>query len=110
MSGDNKSVVTSSTIPHSKLNKRHNALSYHRVREAIAARIIDFFILTGRLVLPMSSASIADTWTHGHISSGYSSGKEHHLRKLMVFQVEKRRRKSKSPIKWFLFRMGPVYQ
>ena len=41
--GDNQSVVTSSTIPQSGLNKRHNALSYHRVREAIAAKIVKFF-------------------------------------------------------------------
>lgn len=34
--GDNQSVVTNTTIPHSLLNKRHNALSYHRVREAMA--------------------------------------------------------------------------
>jgi hypothetical protein len=45
--GDNKSVVTSSTIPHSGLNKRHNALSYHRVREAIAAKILKFFHISG---------------------------------------------------------------
>jgi hypothetical protein len=37
MFGDNQSVITSSTIPHSVLSKRHNALSYHRVREAVAA-------------------------------------------------------------------------
>ena len=42
MFGDNKSVVTSSTIPQSILNKRHNMLSYHRVREAIAAKILEF--------------------------------------------------------------------
>ena len=42
MFGDNKSVVTSSTIPQSILNKRHNMLAYHRVRETIAARIIEF--------------------------------------------------------------------
>ena len=36
MFGDNKSVVTSSAVPHSLLSKRHNILSYHRVREAIA--------------------------------------------------------------------------
>ena len=42
MFGDNKSVVTCSTIPHSKLNKLHNALLYHRVREAIVAKIIEF--------------------------------------------------------------------
>ena len=34
--GENKSVVTSSTIPHSTLGKRWNALSYHHVQEAIA--------------------------------------------------------------------------
>jgi hypothetical protein len=43
MFGDNKSVVDSSSIPHFKLHKRHNALSYHRVREAIAASIIRFY-------------------------------------------------------------------
>ena len=47
--GDNQSVVTSSTIPHSGLNKRHNALSYHRVREAIAADILAFLHVDGKL-------------------------------------------------------------
>ena len=42
MFGDNKSVVTSSTVPHSLLSKRDNILSYHRVREAIAAKILVF--------------------------------------------------------------------
>jgi hypothetical protein len=45
--GDNKSVVTSLMIPHSGLNKRHNALSCHRVREAIAAKILKFFHIDG---------------------------------------------------------------
>jgi hypothetical protein len=40
--GDNQSVITSSTLPQSNLNKRHNALSYHRVRECIAAEILYF--------------------------------------------------------------------
>ena len=43
MFGDNKSVITSATIPQSVLNKRHKMLSYHRVREAIAAKILAFF-------------------------------------------------------------------
>ena len=34
--GDNRSVVTSSTLPHSTLGKRHNILAYHQAREAIA--------------------------------------------------------------------------
>ena len=42
MFGNNKSVVTSTTVSHSLLGKRHNILSYHRVREAIAAKILVF--------------------------------------------------------------------
>ena len=42
MFGDNRSVVTSATLSHSTLSKRHNILAFHRVREAIAAKIIDF--------------------------------------------------------------------
>jgi hypothetical protein len=49
MFGDNQSVITSSTIPHSSLNKRHNALSYHRVREAISAEILYFLHIDGKL-------------------------------------------------------------
>ena len=48
MFGDNQSVITSSTIPHSSLNKRHNALSYHRVREAIASNVLWFFYLKSK--------------------------------------------------------------
>ena len=40
--GDNKAVVTSSTIPHSSLNKRWNAISYHKVCEAVAGGFICF--------------------------------------------------------------------
>ena len=42
MFGDNKSVVMISMVPHSLLSKRHNILSYHRVREGIAAQILVF--------------------------------------------------------------------
>ena len=45
MFGDNQAVITSSTIPHSQLSKRWNALSYHRVREAVAAGFIRFHYL-----------------------------------------------------------------
>ena len=41
--GDNRSVVTSATLPHSTLTKRHNILTFHRVREAIAAKVMAFY-------------------------------------------------------------------
>jgi hypothetical protein len=34
---DNKSVVTNCSVPESTLKKKHNAIAYHRVREAVAA-------------------------------------------------------------------------
>ena len=38
--GDNRSVVTSATLPHSTLTKRHNIIAFYRVREAIAAKLM----------------------------------------------------------------------
>lgn len=48
MFGDNKSVVDSSSTPHAKLNKRHQILSFHRVRQAIAAGFIKFWHVPGQ--------------------------------------------------------------
>jgi hypothetical protein len=49
MFGDNESMVNSSTRPHAKLHKRHNILSFHRVREAIASGYISFHHVPGDL-------------------------------------------------------------
>ena len=40
---DNSSVITSATLPHSTLTKHHNICTFHRVREAIAAKIMAFY-------------------------------------------------------------------
>ena len=42
MLGDNNSVVLNCTMPSSVLKKKHSACSYHRIREAIAGKIIKF--------------------------------------------------------------------
>ena len=47
MFGDNKSVVNSAAIPHSKMHKRWVALSHHRVRYAVAAGIINVYHIAG---------------------------------------------------------------
>ena len=41
--GENRSVVTSTTLPHSTLTKRHYILVFHRVRDAIAAKLMAFY-------------------------------------------------------------------
>lgn len=48
MFGDNQSVVTSATIPQSKLNKHHITLSYHKVREAILQGALEFYHIEGK--------------------------------------------------------------
>jgi len=47
--GDNQSVVTSGTVPHSQLSKRHHGLSYHYTREAIASGAISFQHIPGEI-------------------------------------------------------------
>ena len=42
MLGDNMSVVLNTTVPSSPLKKKHQSCNYHRIREAIAAKIVRF--------------------------------------------------------------------
>jgi len=42
MLGDNNAVVLNTTLPSSQLKKKHQAVSYHRIREAIACGIVEF--------------------------------------------------------------------
>ena len=64
MFGDNRSVVTSATLPHSTLSKRHNIQAFHRVREAIAAKIIDFHWIQSEYNL---SDMLSNHWEHNKI-------------------------------------------
>jgi hypothetical protein len=45
---DNKGVVLNTTLPSSTLKKKHNAISYHRVREAVAAGIARVYHIDGK--------------------------------------------------------------
>jgi hypothetical protein len=53
---DNQSVVHNATTPESTLSKKHNAICYHRVREAAAAEII-------RVAKEDSKSNLADGLT-----------------------------------------------
>ena len=64
MFGDNESVVTSSTIPHSQLSKRHHALSYHYVREAVASDMVTFSHLPGEW---NPSDVLSKHWGHAQV-------------------------------------------
>jgi hypothetical protein len=59
---DNKSVVTNASVPTSVLSKRHNAICYHRVREAQAAGIINVLWIKG-------STNLADLLTKTTLAS-----------------------------------------
>jgi hypothetical protein len=45
---DNKAVVDTAMIPSFRLKKRHNILSFHRVREAISADIVRCYHIDGK--------------------------------------------------------------
>jgi hypothetical protein len=45
--GDNKTIINASLTPHAKLHKRHNALSFHCVWEAVASKYVTIFHLPG---------------------------------------------------------------
>ena len=67
--GDNKSVQISTSLPSSSLNKKHNAIACHKIREAAAAGIIvfawicTFFNLADVLTKPLGGkAFVSLTW------------------------------------------------
>jgi hypothetical protein len=64
MFGDNQSVVNSSMHPHAKLHKRHTMLSFHRVRQAIAHKIVAFFHIDGKI---NPADMVSKHWSHNDI-------------------------------------------
>ena len=64
MFGDNKSVVDSSMTPHGKMRKRHIALSFHRVRESIAAKIVSYHFIDGK---DNPADILSKHWAHNDI-------------------------------------------
>ena len=62
--GDNESVVNSVSIPHTKLHKYHIVLSFHRVREFIAARVMIFKFLVGK---DNPDDILSKHWVHQHM-------------------------------------------
>ena len=45
--GDNKAVITNMQRPSSNLKKKHNAVTYHKCREAVATEIVTFGHIPG---------------------------------------------------------------
>ena len=75
--GDNESVVNGASLPHARLHKRHTMLSFHRVREAIAAaRILVFAFIPGAENPADILSKHWDTSRFGPCSSPFFSGPE----------------------------------
>jgi hypothetical protein len=78
MLGDNMSVVLNTTVPSSVLKKKYNGIAYHRVREAIAARIMRFAYIK-------SEENVSDVLTKPLINDNF-----HYLMKWWIFRVPER--------------------
>ena len=72
--GDNLSMIKNCSLPSSTLKKKHNALAYHRVREAVAAKVI----ILGHI---SSDKNIADCMT-----KALGGKKLYHLIKQVLFR------------------------
>jgi hypothetical protein len=68
-------VVLNTTVPSSVLKKKHNAIAYHRVREAITARIMRFGYIK-------SEENVSDVLT-----KPLSNEKLHYLMKIWLFHL-----------------------
>ena len=75
MFGDNMSVVTNTTLPSSSLKKKHNAITYHRVREAIAAGILGFVHVKGDHNVADVLTKPVNTTTHKSLTHPLLFGK-----------------------------------
>jgi hypothetical protein len=75
MLGDNMSVFLNTALTSSILKKKHHAIAYHRVREAIAARIISFAYIK-------SEKNVSDVFT-----KPLSNEKFNFLMKMWLFRV-----------------------
>ena len=66
---DNKSVVTNFSVPSSVLNKRHNAIFYHRVREPQASRTLRVVCITGEYNLAdlLTNTTMTVNMRHGMV-------------------------------------------
>ena len=65
MFGDNESVIQSASKLHSKLHKRHNMLSFHFVREAVAAGYVQVTHIPGKI----NPADILRHWGYSDVWS-----------------------------------------
>jgi hypothetical protein len=63
------------TVPSSVLKKKHNAIAYHRIREAIAARIMRFAYIK-------SEENVSDV-----LKKPLSNERFHYLMKRLLFRV-----------------------
>jgi hypothetical protein len=67
------SVVLNTIVPSSVLKKKNNAIGYHRVREAIAARIIRFaYIKSGENVSDVLTKPLSNEKFHYLMKRWYS--------------------------------------
>jgi hypothetical protein len=84
MLGYNMSVFLNTTVPSSVLKKKQNAIAYHRVREAIAVRIMRFAYIK-------SEENVSDV-----LAKPLRNEKFHYLIKRWLFRVPEKDKKGSS--------------
>ena len=73
--GDNKTVVESCGLPKARLHKRHVLLSFHRVRDAVASKVLAFVHIPGVINPADVLTNTGDISKYGMFYEHYSFGK-----------------------------------
>lgn len=97
MFGDNECMVNNAMKPYTGIHKRHNSLSFHCVREAIASYMIYFITFQVRITLKMWFQNIGIDSIYGKFYNHFSFGKD--IRSVLEM-----------PISMVLFCMYVVYR
>ena len=65
---DNWSVIQSATVPDSEIKKKHIAISYHYVKEAIAAKIVNpVWLRSDENFSDICTKALGGNIFHGHV-------------------------------------------
>ena len=80
--GDNMSVVINTTLPSSVLKKKANAISYHKIRENIAGKIMKFAFIRSKTNLSDIFTKALDKPLFFPIVEKYLFRKPGHIAKL----------------------------
>ena len=86
--GDNMSVIINTTLPSSVLKKKANTISYHKIRENIAGKIMKFAFVRSKTNLSDIFTKALDKPSFFPIVEKYLFRKPGHIEELRKLKLD----------------------